>query len=493
MAPRFAVRLLALLAFFTVLPSVAVADESAEPPPVVIEEASPIVEGATDPGLGDEEPEFDPLDPEQAYRDIVFPVVGPTSFSATYGACRDGCTRSHMGADISTSGWKGGAVVAAHDGTVVSTRYGGELSGCSVAIEAEDGWTTRYIHLNDDVPGTDLAAAPCVAPGIEVGRWIPAGTLLGWIGDTGNAEDTTPHLHFEIRNPDGLAVEPFFSLVEARRVEFSWISSLDVLDLSREGFGPASPTVYVVDTNDLTDLALAGVATTYMDGPIIPIDSENPIPALAALEFHSPERVIILSHEARPAAATTLAPYATIVAVGALPSLTPPDAAALELAPDGDPAFAPPQESPQVVDSPPDAEDFEADVSFRATVVPDQVVVVVAGRSGALSTTVRKQIEELGHEHRVVLWETDARLTGTFGSNNGTQPDSHADRSALWWNTSEGWVPSDELNNAPATGLALVSAADANPWTLAYLASLGVAPRLPLWHHEPPVIGTRSL
>jgi len=32
---------------------------------------------------------------------------------------------------------------------------------------------------------------------------VQAGELIGWMGDSGNAESTSPHLHFELRDPAG--------------------------------------------------------------------------------------------------------------------------------------------------------------------------------------------------------------------------------------------------------------------------------------------------
>jgi murein DD-endopeptidase MepM/ murein hydrolase activator NlpD len=415
---------------------------------------------------------FDPLDPEQAFRDIVFPIVGVTSFSATYGACRDGCTRTHMGADIATYGWKGASVVAAHDGTIVSARVGGELSGCSVEVLADDGWTTRYLHLNDDVPGTDLKDGRCFAPGIEVGTWVAAGTLIGWVGDSGNAEGTTPHLHFEIRNPEGLAVEPWYSLVDARHVDFDWIDADDLIEISRSGFDPDVSTALVVETGYLQDLAVAHADVTQLSTAVIPFDPANPAPALAALLDLAPDRIVVLADGSRPAFTDELRAYAPLVAVGLLPDTT-------------------------VVQAENDAEtsstteDVPIDAEFHHQAVEDRIFTLIAGRN--LTMGLQAEIAALGFTHRIVTLETENTPTGNHGSNALTQPDRSANHDVLWWNTSNGWVFSDPTDSAPDPGFAFVSSAELTPWTLAYLTSLAVAPPMPLWHNELTQRPSRSL
>jgi hypothetical protein len=105
--------------------------------------------------------------------------------------------------------------VAAAKGKVEWTHDERRGNCCDVALLHRDGWRSRYIHLNDDTPGTDDGRAVGIAPGIRPGREVEAGELIGWVGNSGNAAGTGPHLHFELRRPDGVAIDPLESLLEA--------------------------------------------------------------------------------------------------------------------------------------------------------------------------------------------------------------------------------------------------------------------------------------
>ncbi len=147
---------------------------------------------------------------------MVFPLVGPRAIEAhltqSFGDPRSG-GRHHEGVDILAP--KLTPVVAVADGTVrwlYGTRGG---NCCDLAIVHDDGWRSRYIHLNNDTPGTDDGEGYGIARGIRVGARVRAGQVIGYVGDSGNAENTVPHLHFELRRPDGTAVDPYPSLVAA--------------------------------------------------------------------------------------------------------------------------------------------------------------------------------------------------------------------------------------------------------------------------------------
>ena len=111
------------------------------------------------------------------------PVAGPVSFTNTWGAPRSG-GRTHQGVDIFAA--EGTPVVAVAPGTV--EHYHNNLGGLSYRLTADDG--TYYY-------GTHLSAYENVGAG-----HVQAGTIIGYVGRTGNAAGTPPHLHWEI-HPGG--------------------------------------------------------------------------------------------------------------------------------------------------------------------------------------------------------------------------------------------------------------------------------------------------
>ncbi len=168
-------------------------------------------------GTGSEPKEAEPEVP--AVREIVFPMVGNVTYSDTFGACRGyRCSRSHKGADI--FGPKLSPLVAAADGTITFVRRSSTgISGNTVIITDDDGWRYLYIHLNNDSPGTDDGSNPqgwITANRLRTGDRVEAGEVIGYSGDSGNAERTPNHVHFEIRPPRQGAINPTASLQAAQ-------------------------------------------------------------------------------------------------------------------------------------------------------------------------------------------------------------------------------------------------------------------------------------
>lgn len=134
-------------------------------------------------------------------------------FSDSWGAARSG-GRSHEGTDIMSP--KGTWVVAVEDGIVERLDWN-QMSGWNIMVRHADGWTSHYLHLNNDSAGTDDGEGgpeAAFADGLEVGSFVKAGDVIGFVGDSGNAEHTGSHTHFEL-HIDGAKVDPYPYLAAA--------------------------------------------------------------------------------------------------------------------------------------------------------------------------------------------------------------------------------------------------------------------------------------
>jgi len=123
-----------------------------------------------------------------------FPVAekGNAAIQSFWGANRDGGKRSHEGLDIFAD--RGTPVLAASDGRISSTGDRG-LGGKQVWQRSGIfGNALYYAHL-DSVIAT-------------AGQRVKMGDTLGFVGNTGNARTTSPHLHFGIYQRGRGAVNP---------------------------------------------------------------------------------------------------------------------------------------------------------------------------------------------------------------------------------------------------------------------------------------------
>ncbi len=125
---------------------------------------------------------------------FIFPVRGPNTFSNDWHAPRRG--HLHQGNDIFAA--RGTPCVACVSGTV---HHGeGKNAGLYVRLVGDDGNVYYYMHLD----------------GFAATGHVSAGTVIGDLGDTGNAKGTPPHLHFEIHPGGGAAINPYPILMAAR-------------------------------------------------------------------------------------------------------------------------------------------------------------------------------------------------------------------------------------------------------------------------------------
>lgn len=230
-------------------------------------------------------------------RDIVFPIVGRTLSINGFGSCRDNCAREHHGVDILTYGWKGLPVVASHDGVITEIRDDGEW--CNVDITGADGWRTRYVHMNNDTPGYDDRKYECIPNGLAEGSSVKAGQLIGYVGDSGNAEQTQPHIHFEIRMPSGLPVDPLASLKAARQIEVRQVGSEDPIEtaaqVARYAFPDGAPTVTVMSINDYLALMGGGYLPVDLQGPLL-LSEWDTVPQVTqdAITALAPSRIEVI-------------------------------------------------------------------------------------------------------------------------------------------------------------------------------------------------------
>jgi murein DD-endopeptidase MepM/ murein hydrolase activator NlpD len=125
--------------------------------------------------------------------DYLFPVAGPAQFTNDWGFARAG-GRTHEGIDLFAA--RGTPVVAVADGTLFNVGWNG-LGGWRLWVRDTSGNGFYYAHLE--------AYSPVAKEGAAVTR----GTVLGYVGDTGDAQGTPTHLHFEIHPGGGGPVPPY--------------------------------------------------------------------------------------------------------------------------------------------------------------------------------------------------------------------------------------------------------------------------------------------
>ncbi len=131
--------------------------------------------------------------------DIKFPVDNIKShFYDDWKERRGGGSRLHEGLDVRAP--KGAKIVAVADG-IINTVAFSESSGYYIAIDHMNGWLSLYVHLNDDIIGDDNAggSAAAFAKEYKRGDRVQRGEVIGFVGNSGNAEGTVPHLHFELK------------------------------------------------------------------------------------------------------------------------------------------------------------------------------------------------------------------------------------------------------------------------------------------------------
>jgi murein DD-endopeptidase MepM/ murein hydrolase activator NlpD len=140
---------------------------------------------------------------------LIFPVIGQVSYTDDFGDPR--WEGGHPGNDILAD--RRAQVVAVEAGRIVFWTTSAS-AGCMLYLYGKSGTTYQYIHLNNDLTNRNdnrgsCAAGVAYAPGLADGQNVRAGELIGYVGDSGDADGIHPHLHFEIHPGGGRPVSPY--------------------------------------------------------------------------------------------------------------------------------------------------------------------------------------------------------------------------------------------------------------------------------------------
>ena len=154
----------------------------------------------------------------------VFPVFGPSSYVDTFGAPRADVAYHH-GDDI--FGALGQPLLAVADGIVFSVGWN-KLGGNRVWLRDDQGNLYYYAHLS--------------AFSIDVtnGAHVKAGDVVGFMGDSGDAEGTPVHLHFEI-HPVSLLYLDYDGAVNPTPYLDAWKHLQELTSPAGAGWAPSVP------------------------------------------------------------------------------------------------------------------------------------------------------------------------------------------------------------------------------------------------------------
>ena len=124
----------------------------------------------------------------------INPIAGESEYSNSFQVARPG-TKTGIHGAIDVYSARGTPIVAPVGGKILASRVNDGKGGNWVQMLGNDGLTYYFAHME---------GMPRVAAGQQVG----AGANLGFVGDSGSAKGTKPHLHFSIKR-SGVLVNPY--------------------------------------------------------------------------------------------------------------------------------------------------------------------------------------------------------------------------------------------------------------------------------------------
>jgi hypothetical protein len=196
--------------------------------------------------------------PQLTANGYVFPVYGPASFSNDFGVPRAD-TVWHHGNDIFAP--LGAPVLAVSDGTLFLVGWN-SLGGNRLWLRDLQGNEFYYAHLS------------AYSPLARDGAHVHAGDVIGFVGNTGDAEGTPTHLHFEVhpvellwKGYDGV-VDPYPYLLAWRRQADLAISVSGWTAPSGKAPPPASVLLEAEDISTMSGLDPGEFSTLLDMGPL---------------------------------------------------------------------------------------------------------------------------------------------------------------------------------------------------------------------------------
>jgi len=175
----------------------------------------------------------------------IVPIWGPAGFSDTFGAPRT--LTWHHGDDIFAP--FGAPALAVADGIVFSVGWN-KVGGNRLWLVDRKGNEYYYAHLS--------AYAPVAVDGAEV----KAGTVLGFVGNTGDARGTPFHLHFEI-HPKGLLSLGYDGAVDPTSYLRTWKHLTGVGAFVSSSFEPGAVLLQATDISSGNGLEPGSLARAF--------------------------------------------------------------------------------------------------------------------------------------------------------------------------------------------------------------------------------------
>jgi murein DD-endopeptidase MepM/ murein hydrolase activator NlpD len=213
----------------------------------------------------------------------VFPVYGLSSFTNTFGSPR-ASTTWHHGEDIFAP--LGAPILAVSDGTLFSVGWN-DVGGYRLWLRDRQGNQFYYAHLS------------AFSPLAQNGARVRAGDVLGFMGNSGDAQGTPYHLHFEF-HPVGLLSYGYDGVVPPYQYLVAWRRLTDIVFPDGAGWAPApnaeatapKPGAILLQVSDIStasglrpaSVARAFVAPTAAEGDGSLVRSFTPPPEGGARE-----------------------------------------------------------------------------------------------------------------------------------------------------------------------------------------------------------------